>query len=130
MNVLFNYNGSVESNLESVKKFLQSVLDKLDSHIEDEDSFFDIKLILNELVVNGVVHGNKGNTEKKVYLDVTLDEKGITINVKDEGKGIDYDVSSYNVDEMKCSGRGLLLVEALSDNLILKSNEIIVVKYL
>ena len=130
MNVLYNFNGSVESDLDSVKTFLKTVLEKLNFYIDDEDSFFDIKLILNELVVNGVIHGNKENSEKKVFLDVTLDDKGIIINVRDEGKGIDYDVSSYKVEDMKCSGRGLVLVEALSDNLILRNNEIIAVKYL
>lgn len=130
MEILYSFNGSVNSDLESVKTFLKNILEKLGTYIKDEEMFFDIRLILNELIVNGVIHGNKKNSDKKVFVNMTIDENNITINVRDEGEGIDYDFTSYNVDEMRCCGRGLVLVDALTDDLILKKNEIIAIKYL
>lgn len=130
MEILYSFNGSVNSDLKSVKAFLSNIIERLETYIKDEEMFFDIRLILNELIVNGAIHGNKKSLDKKVFVSMTIDEKNITIHVRDEGEGIDYDFSSYNVDEMKCCGRGLVLVEALTDDLILKKNEIIGIKYL
>lgn len=130
MEIIYNFDGSVSSDLGSVKVFLASLLKNLNMYIKDEDLFYDIRLILNELIVNSVIHGNKENINKKVYLNIVLSDSGIKINVRDEGEGIDYDFSSYKVEEMRCSGRGLILVEALADDLILKRNEITAVKYL
>lgn len=130
MEILYSFNGSVNSDLKSVKAFLSNIIERLETYIKDEEMFFDIRLILNELIVNGAIHGNKKSLDKKVFVSMTIDEKNITIHVRDEGEGIDYDFSSYNVDEMKCCGRGLVLVEALTDDLILKKNEIIAIKYL
>lgn len=130
MEIIYNFDGSVSSDLGSVKVFLASLLKNLNKYIKDEDLFYDIRLILNELIVNSVIHGNKENINKKVYLNIVLSDSGIKINVRDEGEGIDYDFSSYKVEEMRCSGRGLILVEDLADDLILKRNEITAVKYL
>ena len=55
-------------------------------------------------------------------------EGQIRIEVKDEGIGIDYDFSTYDPLDLKCSGRGLILVHGLSDELIVKNNCIIAIK--
>lgn len=130
MEVIYSFSGSVKSDLDSVKIFLKTILEKLTEYIDDEDLFFDIRLILNELIVNGAIHGNCENINKLVFLTLILDQEGIKINVKDEGCGINHEIDSYDVEDMKCSGRGLILVEALTDCLILDRNEIFAVKYI
>ena len=130
MEVIYSFSGSVKSDLDSVKIFLKTILDKLNEYIDDEDLFFDIRLILNELIVNGAIHGNCENINKLVFLTLILDQEGIKINVKDEGCGINHEIDSYDVEDMKCSGRGLILVEALTDSLVLDRNEIFAVKYI
>ncbi len=130
MEVIYSFSGSVKSDLDSVKIFLKTILEKLTEYIDDEDLFFDIRLILNELIVNGAIHGNCENINKLVFLTLILDQEGIKINVKDEGCGINHEIDSYDVEDMKCSGRGLILVEALTDSLILDRNEIFAVKYI
>ncbi len=62
----FRYEGSVCSDLDKIKIFIQEVLNKLKKILEDEDLIFDIRLILNELVINSVIHGNQCNTKKSV----------------------------------------------------------------
>lgn len=128
MNSIYNFQGSVCSDLALVKDFLKKTIFNLEKFIMDEEIIYDIRLIINELVVNGALHGNELNEEKKVFLKIDLDRDSIKILVRDEGSGIDYDSSSYDCNSLKCSGRGLFIVEALTDNLVLKGNEVIAIK--
>ncbi|WP_245149634.1 ATP-binding protein [Peptoniphilus raoultii] len=128
MKVLFDYRGSSCSDLFSVKNFIEKTLKKLNTYIDDKDLLFDIKLILSELVVNGALHGNCSDSHKKVYLKVMIDSQSIIIIVRDEGEGID--IEEIKCDSLSCSGRGLMIVEALTDKLILNNNEVIAIKSL
>ncbi|SHH50842.1 serine/threonine-protein kinase RsbW [Anaerosphaera aminiphila DSM 21120] len=128
MNVIYKFKGSVQSDLNQVKPFIENTLINLEKHICNEELMFDLKLILDELVINGVLHGNRENHRKCVFLNITVNEEAIVIRVKDEGFGIEYDFDAYDFRELKCCGRGLLLVKALTDRLELNNNEIIVVK--
>ena len=48
------------------------------------------QLILNELIANGTVHGNKGYAINPLQLKSILDGDTISITIKDEGSGFDY----------------------------------------
>lgn len=121
------FTGSVPSDLDIVRDFLSSATNHLWEYIYDEDLRFDLRLILDELVVNGVLHGNQGNRNKFVSLDIGLMVDCIEIRVRDEGKGICFDPKKYCLNDSKCSGRGLVLVKALSDELLFDENEVTVV---
>lgn len=123
-------NIEIISNLEDLRNKINLVLKKLESIIEDEDTIFDIKTILTELLVNGVVHGNLLDESKKVYLDMNIEEDFINICVKDEGTGFEYCIDSYNVFDLQSSGRGLLIVTNLSDEININSNKVYVRKRL
>ncbi|MBU5439984.1 ATP-binding protein [Tissierella sp. MSJ-40] len=124
----FKYSGSICSDLDKIRVFIDEILDKLNSIIKDQDTMFDLKLILNELVINGVFHGNECNNNKCVRLYLEVIDNIVRIEVEDEGKGIDYDISSYNSAELKCCGRGLIIVNGLSDEFYVKKNKVIAVK--
>ncbi|WP_237722270.1 ATP-binding protein [Keratinibaculum paraultunense] len=126
----FKYQGSVCSDLDDTKVFIQNILNRLKDVVDDENLLFDLKLILNELVINSVIHGNKCKKEKCVYLYLEILEDTIRIEVSDEGRGIDFDISSYNPRELKCCGRGLILVDGLSDELYIDENRVEVIKYI
>lgn len=126
----YTYRGSICSDLGLVKKFVEDILEKLDEMIDNKDAMFEIRLIISELIINGIFHGNKYVESKKVQTVIELKSDKILIHVKDEGTGIHYDFESYNPCELKCRGRGLILVEGLSDELILDRNTITAVKYL
>ena len=130
MNTLYKFKGSVNSDLSLIKSFLDSAIMDLDSFIKDEEKLFDIKVILNELVINGAIHGNQEDLRKTVYLNLLIKDDFLKIIVSDEGRGVDHDTSSYNCGEKKCNGRGLVIVEALTDQLILNQNEVIAIKNL
>lgn len=81
----------------------------------DEDAFFAVKLALDEAVTNAIKHGNKLDPTKRVEVVATVSAQGARIEISDEGAGFDRSkvpdpTSDENLD--KCSGRGLLLIEA------------------
>lgn len=130
MDTLYRFNGSVNSDISLIKSFLDSAMTDLYSYIADQEKLFDIKVILNELVINGAIHGNQEDLDKKVSLNLVLNNDCLKIIVCDEGMGVNFDISLYDCGEKKCNGRGLLIVEALTDELILNQNEVIAIKNL
>ena len=111
------------SELLNVKNVVRKILSFLQSSVptltlEDQS---DLKLVFSELLYNAVVHGNKGDVNKNVHLNVGI-EDGIVVGwVADEGSGFDYagllehigDEDLYNE-----SGRGIRLVYTLTDRLV------------
>jgi len=126
----FSYYGSVSSDLSLVKTFIDKVLNELNYIIDNENAIFDVRLIMNELIINGVFHGNQCMDEKCVKLNLTVKNKKITIRVEDEGEGFDLDLNEYDPNDLTCGGRGLVLVDGLSDELIVNNNSITAIKYL
>lgn len=126
----FIYQRSLCSDLEDIKIAIQDIINNLRLIVDDENLIFDIRLILNELVINSVIHGNECDKGKSVELYLELIEDVLRIEVIDEGQGIDYDIKSYNSEELKCCGRGLVIVDGLSDEFHIDKNRVEVVKYI
>lgn len=126
----FNYYGSVCSDLHTVKDFLDDLIVKLTGIIKNKETIFDIKLILNELVINGAMHGNNCMDTKCVSLSLELANNKITIEVKDEGTGINFNINDYNPGDLLYGGRGLVLVNGLSDELYIEKNKVVAIKHI
>lgn len=126
----FIYQRSLCSDLDNIKIAIQDIISKLKNIMDDEDLIFDIRLILNELIINSVIHGNKCDKDKSVELHLELIKDVLRIEIIDEGQGIDYDIKSYNPEELKCCGRGLVIVNGLSDEFYIDKNRVKVVKYI
>ena len=124
----FAYCSSLYSSLDVVKESIDEILRELSKKISDDNDLFDIKLILTELIINGVFHGNQCDLKKMVDIDISIINNRIRIKVTDEGEGTDYNISSYDPLKLKASGRGLVIVNGLSDELIFKDNSITAVK--
>ncbi len=126
----FKFDGTVCSDLHIIKDFVEDVLNKLNKVIKDESVMFDVKLILNELVANGAIHGNSYDRNKYVNIFINVEDDFIRIEVTDEGNGFKCDLKSYDPLNLKCSGRGLVIVSGLSDEFYVEKNKITSVKYL
>lgn len=124
----FVYYGSISSDLKLIEDFTNKVLKRIGNIIKDKNLIFDIKLILNELIINGVFHGNKCIDSKYIDLSLEVKDNQIIIKVQDEGEGINYDFTDYNPLDLQCGGRGLIIVKGLSDQLIVEDNLITVIK--
>ncbi|NLK64443.1 MAG: ATP-binding protein [Tissierellia bacterium] len=119
----------INSDLKCGKKTIEEILQSIKG-IVDPDTFFNTKLILNELMINSVIHGNCGDLNKMINIKVHINKSRIIIEVSDEGSGICYDVKDYGDFDYLESGRGLMLVEGLSDMLSVDGNTVTCVQYL
>ncbi len=124
------YEGTVCSDLDTIRNFIDRTLTSLGDIITDRNIMFDVKLILNELIVNGALHGNQCVVSKCVSLKLEMLDNKLTIEVEDEGKGINYDVCSYDPKDLKTWGRGLVLVNGLSDEFFVDRNRVVSVKHI
>lgn len=120
----YHFCGCVNSDLEKIKYFIESRIEELNRYILDDTKMFEIKLIVNELVINGALHGNELSESKTVFVNIDCSDDVLFIKVKDEGQGIKYSFDDYDPDEMLASGRGLVLVNGLVDELRLDKNAI------
>jgi serine/threonine-protein kinase RsbW len=81
----------------------------------DANSLFAIKLALEEAIINAIKHGNKLDPKKHVRVQAKVTPRQTEIVVEDEGPGFKRtSVPDPTADEnlCKCSGRGILLMEA------------------
>lgn len=85
----------------------------------------DVKTAVSEAVTNSIVHGYSG-TQGEIHMECTLEEKLITIVVKDNGKGIE-DVKKAREPlfttnpEMERSGMGFTVMETFMDSVEVES---------
>ncbi len=78
-------------------------------------SHFAIKLALEEALINAIKHGNRLDPRKKVRIEAKVSPQQFEITIEDEGPGFKRDsVPDPTLEENieKCSGRGILLMEA------------------
>lgn len=128
MTLRFKYSATVCSDIDMIKNFVDEILNRINPVVKDKDIMFDIKLILNELIVNGVMHGNQCINSKCVKLLLEVENDQVKIQVEDEGQGVNYDFKSYNPEELNFCGRGLVIVSGLSDEFYIEKNRVIAVK--
>ncbi|HEX8340966.1 MAG TPA: ATP-binding protein [Tepidisphaeraceae bacterium] len=91
------------------------ILDEIEKNHYNSDCVFAIKLALEEAMVNAVKHGNKLDPLKKVYVEALVGPTLTEIIIEDEGPGfsrteVPDPTAVENLE--KCSGRGILLIEA------------------
>ena len=91
-----------------------------------EDDVMSIAMAVREAAVNAVLHGNAYDPGKKVTLAFEQGEDGLTIVVRDQGKGVDVDsipdpLAPENL--MKQSGRGIFLMRSLMDEVQIQASE-------
>lgn len=80
----------------------------------DEDNFC-VRLCIEEALVNAVVHGNRGEPDKRVHIELFEEGDCCRIRVRDEGDGFDPEsVSMPGFDEM--GGRGVCLIKHYMDH--------------
>ena len=75
-------------------------------------------LSVTEATTNAIIHANKSNKNKKVKINVNVENKQLIICVKDEGTGFDpQNVPDPTAPEnlLKDSGRGLYLMKVYMD---------------
>jgi serine/threonine-protein kinase RsbW len=119
----------VNSDISKVKNIVDDILLNIQESLSD-NMFFNTKLILNELIINGIMHGNMEDENKMLDIDIFLDNSCLVIEVSDEGSGIVYKRKEYGQFDFDESGRGLMLVECLSDKFDIRGNKVTCIQYI
>ncbi|NGP89347.1 ATP-binding protein [Fodinibius halophilus] len=85
-----------------------------------DDDFNRIMLTLSEAVNNAIVHGNDQDPSKNAYITVSLDNRTLSISVRDEGNGFNPDEIPDPLKEenlLNEGGRGIYLMEQYADDI-------------
>ena len=84
------------------------------------DDIEDLKVAISEACTNAIKH----SLEDRFTIIYTMIEKGLTIEIIDNGKGYNTkEVSEPDLDNLKESGMGLFIIEALMDEVNVESTE-------
>ena len=118
----------IGSNITIVRSLVRDMMTCIsDWKCLDEEENYEFRLILNELIANGILHGNKGSGDKRVKVSIKeVNPNTLDISIKDEGQGFDHqhlchELCEKNALRMSEGGRGLLLVSAFCNKI--KFNE-------
>lgn len=97
----------------NMSALLDAVLAAMVEHGYTPASCRELRLALEEAIVNGLKHGNAGDPTKRVRVRYRVGPEAVVAEVEDEGPGFDpARVPDPTADEnlAKPSGRGLLLM--------------------
>lgn len=106
------------STAPAIQKACRELLEQASLYGFSEDDVFGIHLSLEEALVNAFKHGNKSNPEKKVFVECLITPEKFDISITDEGEGFSPEQlpdPRCNDNLYKCSGRGVLLINAYMD---------------
>jgi serine/threonine-protein kinase RsbW len=106
---------TIASDASAVRAVQERILSEIERHGFDSQSHFAVKLALEEALINAAKHGNKWDPAKKVHVIYAVTDKQCEVMIEDEGPGFDRSsVPDPTLEENieKCSGRGILLMEA------------------
>ncbi len=119
MNVLKIQIPSLTENIRIVESFIDNARDR---YSLSDDIYGNIMVAVTEAVNNAIIHGNKCDKNKNVWLSLQIEENALHFTVQDEGNG-------FNPDELpdptapenllNPGGRGIFLMKHLADNLII-----------
>ncbi len=101
--------------LNNLRLFLNQIFIETDLN----RSYFNRVLLgLSEAVSNSIIHGNKNDCSKKVFISLLYQEEKLIMTITDEGSGFSFD----NVEDptrrdniKKENGRGLFLIQQIAD---------------
>ena len=122
-------------NIKDVPRFTKDLLKELSPLKVHKDIVFDIRLAIEEALINAIKYGNKENNDKSIEVKLRTDDEKVEIEIKDEGPGYDYHhIPIPIVDENleRLSGRGVYLIKKIMDKVAFldKGSRIKMVKYL
>lgn len=111
---------TINSDIENLK-VVETLVDKLSKKLGVSDEVYGKILISTvEAVNNAILHGNKGDVNKRVTVNISADGNVLDITVTDEGEGFEYGnlpdpTDPKNIENLH--GRGVFLMRRLADSI-------------
>ena len=94
------------------------ILREMDRHGYSDMSIKQFKICVFEMMTNAILHGNMGDSQKKVLVFYKVTRKEAAISVVDEGEGFSYNNVPDPLSEenrMRDHGRGIFLIRHYMD---------------
>lgn len=120
---------SIASKIDNLRK-IEKVIDEISAEYSiGEDQYGNILIAALEAANNAILHGNKLDESKNVDIKFIIVEDILRIAVQDKGEGFNYEsipdpTAPENLENV--NGRGIFLMEKLSDDIKFKNNGAIV----
>jgi len=111
---------SINSDIENLT-VIETMVDTLSKRLGISDEVYGKILISTvEAVNNAILHGNRGDSSKKVKVVVSSDGNIFDVTVTDEGEGFSYldipdPTDPKNIENLH--GRGVFIMKSLSDSI-------------
>lgn len=113
-----NYHLEIKSdpnNLIIVEEFFNQIAVEINL---PEKRMPELMVALTEAITNAIIHANKKDINKSVFIDFIVEGKSLTIKVKDEGNGFDPESipdPTQPENLFRDSGRGVYLMKVYCD---------------
>ena len=115
-------------------RVVEKAIDELSLELDLSDEIYGNVLVATmEATNNAIIHGNNSDPNKNVKIEIQMLEKELKVLIEDQGIGFDHEnipdpTSPENVE--KINGRGIFLMERLSDEIIyLEEGRIVELKF-
>jgi serine/threonine-protein kinase RsbW len=112
-------------------RLVEKAIDELSMEFDLSDEVYGNVLVATmEATNNAIIHGNNSDPNKNVKIEMLMDQKELMVNIEDQGHGFDSaTVPDPTAPEIldKINGRGIFLMERLSDEILYLENGSIVV---
>ncbi len=119
----------ISSKIENIS-LVENFIDQLSvKYSFNSDIYGNVLVATIEAATNAIVHGNKSDASKNVILSVENINNRLTIRVEDKGEGFDINsIPDPTKPEFieKPDGRGVFLMNQLTDEVIFENNGSIV----
>jgi serine/threonine-protein kinase RsbW len=115
-------------------RLVEKAIDELSMELDLSDEVYGNVLVATmEATNNAIIHGNNSDPKKNVRIEIQMNQKELMVHIEDQGHGFDYSkvpdpTAPGNLE--KINGRGIFLMERLSDEILyLEAGRIVVLKF-
>lgn len=116
---------SLSQNEAFARVAIAAFVSQLDPTIEE---ISDVKTAVSEAVTNSIIHGYENKKDGIIKVEASIENKVVTISIKDEGKGISNVEQAREPlytsrPDLERSGMGFTVMETFMDSMEIESNE-------
>lgn len=114
---------SISASIATVENFIDDLVMTMNI---GNDMYANLMTCINEAVTNAIIHGNKENPKKLVFVNVeNVNNRKLVFSISDEGGGFNFNnlpdpTSPENIE--KLSGRGIYIMKKLADQCIFNTS--------
>lgn len=115
-------------------RLVEKAIDELSLELDLSDEIYGNVLVATmEATNNAIIHGNNSDPEKNVAIKILSEAKELKVQIEDQGIGFDHQsvpdpTAPENLE--KINGRGIFLMERLSDEILyLEEGRIVELKF-